>query len=140
MGCVKLKVKLIACTPAPDLIAGAATRGCQSRKSAAELLKSEEEKLRKALKTAVGRGHRSVLEHNRALWLVERVSEREILRQCMGCKFLEISRLGGDSWILSANLRTVLELAESGRNELIDKLVESMRNISPTFAELVDFP
>lgn len=131
-------MKLLACTPAPDLIAGAATRGCQSRKGVTELLRLGEEKLRKTLKAAVGRGHYSVLEHNRMLWLVEGVPEREILRQCLGYKFLEISKLGEDSWILSANLRTVLELAQSGGNELINKLVESVRSVSSTFAELVD--
>ncbi len=135
---VELRVKIIACTPNPDLIAGAATRGCLSKKSAAELLESEEEeKLKKALKTAVGRGHYSVLEHNRALWLVEGASEREILRLPAKHKFLEISRVGDDAWVLSANLRVVLEMARSEKNELADKLVESMRRVSTTFAELI---
>jgi len=135
---VELRVKIIACTPNPDLIAGAATRGCLSTKSAAELLESEEEeKLKKALKTAVGRGHYSVLEHNRALWLVEGASEREILRLPVKHKFLEISRVGDDAWVLSANLRVVLEMARSEKNELVDKLVGSMRRVSPTFAELI---
>ena len=134
----ELRVKIIACTPNPDLIAGAVTRGCLSTKSAAELLESKEEKkLKKALKTAVGRGHYSVLEHNRALWLVEGASKREILLLSAKHKFLEISRIGDDAWVLSANLRTVLEMARSEKNELVDKLVGSMRRVSTTFAELI---
>jgi len=137
-GRVELKVKLIACTPNLDLIAGAVTRGCQSRKSAANLLESgEEEKLRKALKTSVERGHYSVLEHNRVLWLVEDVHEHEILRQSAAHKFLEVSKISDSDWILSANLRTLIELVGSEKNELVDKLAESMRGVSNIFAELV---
>lgn len=134
-----MKVKLVACTPSLDLIAGAAARGCLSKKSAAELLEGEEEeKLKKSLRTAVGRGHYSVLEHNRALWLVKGAKEHEILQLSKKHKFFEISRLNSDDWVLSANLRSVIELAQTEKSELVDKLVESMRKLSPTFAEFLE--
>lgn len=132
-----MKVKLVAWTPNLDLIAGAAARGCLSKKSAAELLESEgKEKLKRSLRTAIERGHYSVLEHNRALWLVEGIEECEILQLPKKHKFLEISKVGND-WVLSANLRSVLELAQTEKSELVDKLVESMCKLSPTLAEFL---
>lgn len=59
-----MKVELIAFTPNPERIAAAAARSCRSAKSAAELLRSEDEsRLLKVLRTCVELGHTSVLEH-----------------------------------------------------------------------------
>jgi hypothetical protein len=75
--------------------------------------------------------HGSVLEHNRLVWLVE-ASGEEVLMLLMGSRFLQVSRLSGDRWLLSGNMRSVLELAERGGGEIADALVRSIGEAAPT--------
>jgi len=85
-------------------------------------------------KEVVGRlevQHGSILEHNRIVWrLTEKDSE--VLKTLLDCRFFNISRLGEDDWLLSANLRTVVEYSESHSDEFSDALVESIKDIAPT--------
>ena len=73
--------------------------------------------------------HGSTLEHNRLFWLLE-ASEGEVLDLTLQSRFLAITRLGGDRWLLSANLRTVMELSGSN-HPLAGSLEESMRGVAP---------
>lgn len=85
-------------------------------------------------KEVVGRlevQHGSILEHNRIVWrLTEKDSE--VLKTLLNCRFFNITRLGENDWLLSANLRTVVEYSESHSDEFIDALVESIKDIAPT--------
>lgn len=68
-------MKLIACTPDPEKIAGVAARGCWSKRTASEILKEEDrEKIAASLKAAVERGHTSVLEHLSFTFSIEGIS------------------------------------------------------------------
>jgi thymidylate synthase (FAD) len=69
-----MKVKLIAHTPDPDALAGAAARSCRSRRAADEILKEDRSKLLQSLEVCVGRGHESVIEHASFTFSVEGVS------------------------------------------------------------------
>jgi len=58
-----MKVELIAYTPEPDIIAAVAAKLTHSKSDIDELLKEDEEKLRKLLRIVIKMGHTSVVEH-----------------------------------------------------------------------------
>lgn len=73
--------------------------------------------------------HGSILEHNRLVWLME-AAESRVLDLALRSRFLAITRLGDDRWLLSANLRTVVELA--GDDDPFSRsLAESIREVAP---------
>jgi hypothetical protein len=80
--------------------------------------------------------HCSVLEHNRLVWLLE-ASGEEVLGLLLGSRFLQVSRLGGGRWLLSGNLRSVLELAERGGGEIVDAFVSSIGEVAPLLCGLI---
>lgn len=70
-----MKVKLLAHTPNPDAIAGAAARSCYSERGASEILEeNQREKTDKSLKICIERGHVSTVEHASFTFSVEGVS------------------------------------------------------------------
>jgi len=73
--------------------------------------------------------HGSTLEHNRLVWLLE-ASEGEVLDMALRSRFLAITKLGDGCWLLSANLRTVLELA-GDEDPLARSLAESIQEVAP---------
>ncbi|MBA7466705.1 hypothetical protein GH157_05590 [archaeon] len=73
--------------------------------------------------------HGSILEHNRLVWLME-AAESKVLDLALRSRFLTITRLGDDRWLLSANLRTVVELA--GDDDPFSRsLAESIQDVAP---------
>ena len=80
--------------------------------------------------------HGSVLEHNRLVWLLE-ASGEEVLGLLRGSRFLQVSKLSGDRWLLSGNLRSVLELAERGGGEIVDAFVSSIGEVAPILCGLI---
>lgn len=75
--------------------------------------------------------HGSIMEHNRLTWLME-ASGEEVLELLLRSRFFNVSRLVGGRWLLSGNLRSVLELAERDGGELASALVRSIRDVAPT--------
>ena len=73
--------------------------------------------------------HGSTMEHNRLVWLLE-ASEGEVLDLALRSRFLALTRLGDDRWLLSANLRTVIELA-GGDDPFARSLTESIHEVAP---------
>ena len=73
--------------------------------------------------------HGSILEHNRLVWLME-AAESRVLDLVLRSRFLAITRLGDDRWLLSANLRTVVELARDD-DPFSRSLAESIREVAP---------
>ncbi len=70
-----MKVRLLAYTPNPDRIAGAAARSCRSLKDASGILdENDDEMLAKSLRACVKAGHHSVMEHASFTFSVEGVS------------------------------------------------------------------
>lgn len=84
---MKLRVKLLAYTPKPDILAGTATRACWSKKSAIRLHETENrKKLRDSLEKAIRRGHNSVMEHASFTFAIEgisRVCSHQLVRHRM---------------------------------------------------------
>lgn len=80
--------------------------------------------------------HGSVLEHNRFVWLLE-ASGEEVLGLLLGSRFFQVSKLCGGRWLLSGNLRSVLELAERGGGEIADALVSSIGEAAPILCGVI---
>lgn len=74
--------------------------------------------------------HGSIFEHNRLDWLLE-AREGEILKILLANRFFSVTRLGSDSWLLSANLRTILEYQVEG-DEFSGLLMSSIENLIPS--------
>ena len=69
-----MKVKLIAYTPEPDIIAAAAAKLTHSKSEIEELLKGDREKLKKLLRIVIKMGHTSVIEHAYFTFAISEVS------------------------------------------------------------------
>jgi len=80
--------------------------------------------------------HGSVLEHNRLDWLLE-ASECEVLDLLLRWRYFNVSRLGGDRWLLSANLRTVVEYIGEVEDNLSKMLMESIMLVAPTLHDCI---
>ncbi|RLI05299.1 hypothetical protein DRO24_06005, partial [Candidatus Bathyarchaeota archaeon] len=74
--------------------------------------------------------HGSVFEHNRLCWLLEAEAE-EILELLLRSRFLQFSRIGEGRWLMSANLRTVIEYVRRHRDPMAEHLLESIREVAP---------
>ncbi len=74
--------------------------------------------------------HGSILEHNRLDWLLE-ATEGEVLKILLANRFFSVTRLCSDSWLLSANLRTILEYQVEG-DEFSGLLISSIENLIPS--------
>ena len=75
--------------------------------------------------------HGSILEHNRVVWFLE-ASEREVLDLLLSSKFLNITELGEERWLISANVRTVVELLSTESGPFCNELACTLEKISPT--------
>jgi len=74
--------------------------------------------------------HGSILEHNRLDWLLE-AGESEVLKILLANKFFTLTRLVSNEWLMSANLRTVLE-CQTEKNDFSKLLLESIKNVAPS--------
>ena len=126
-----MKLTLIASTPGVDTLIATAMLTTTSGVTPSSLyhrLKANPEKV----KEVVGRlevQHGSILEHNRLDWLLE-AGEGEVLRVLLTNRFFSFTRLGSSSWLVSANMRTVIEYSEEG-GEFADLLLESIKDRWP---------
>ncbi len=89
-------------------------------------------------RTAVGRlelQHGSILEHNRFTWTLE-ATEGEVLRIILENRFFIFTPIGENKWLVSANLRTILEYSAQKRDGFGDALVDSVRALAPSLKAL----
>ena len=83
------------------------------------------------LKRALELGHYDILEHNSITWLAE-VDEREILSLMESSKFFETSQIDEKRWLVSTNLRVLVELARSPKGTpLLRDLVATLQEAAP---------
>ena len=73
--------------------------------------------------------HGSILEHNRRDWLLE-AGEGDVLKVMLENRFFTFPRLGSNQWLLSANLRSVVEYAAEG-GEFTELLLDSIKDRWP---------
>jgi len=127
-----LKLDLVYHTPdAEALIATAMLTTTSGAKPSTLYNRLKEKKGRVA--EVVGRleaQHGSTLEHNRLIWLLE-AAEGEVLDLALRSRFLTLTKLGDDRWLLSANLRTIVELA-SEDDPLAETLAASIQEVAPS--------
>ena len=74
--------------------------------------------------------HGNLLEHNRLVWSLEAHRDR-VLDIMLKTKFLNITDLGDNRWVVSGNLRSVIELHQAHRDDFTEALVESLQAASP---------
>ncbi len=74
--------------------------------------------------------HGSVMEHNRLSLLLE-AEEAEVLKALLKNRFFTFTRLGSRSWLVSANLRTIIEYGVEG-DEFGKLLMDSVAAVAPT--------
>jgi len=74
--------------------------------------------------------HGSIIEHNRLNWLLE-AREEEVLKILLDNRFFTFTRFGSNQWLVSANLRAVVEYAAEG-GEFCDLLLESIKDKFPS--------
>ncbi len=74
--------------------------------------------------------HGNILEHNRLVWRLE-ASHEEILGIMLRSKYFNITEAGENQWILSSNLRTLVEYHQTNHDEFSEQLVESIQTAAP---------
>lgn len=80
--------------------------------------------------------HGNIMEHNRLVWSLE-ASRGRVLDIMLRTKFLNLTELGDDRWVLSGNLRSVIELHMSHRDDFTEALVETVKDASPRIYEFI---
>ncbi len=126
-----MKLTLVASTPGVDALIATAMLTTTSGAAPSSLfhrLTANPERVGEV----VGRleaQHGSILEHNRLDWLLE-ASEGEVLRVLLTNRFFRFTQLGASRWLVSANMRTVVEYAAEG-GEFSELVLESIREKWP---------
>ena len=80
--------------------------------------------------------HGNILEHNRLVWSLEAPRGR-VLDIMLRTKFLNFTELGDDRWVVSGNLRSVIELHRAHRDDFTVALVETIQEASPKIYDFV---
>ena len=98
----------------------------------------DQERVGGLLKRALELGHYDILEHNSITWLAE-AEEKDILSLLDASKFFETSRIDGKRWLITTNLRVLVELARKGsRKPLTMELVASLSVAAPTVSSVLE--
>jgi hypothetical protein len=74
--------------------------------------------------------HGNILEHNRLIWKVEATPEY-VLEILLQNRFFKFTKLNDSSWLVSSNLRTVVEYILSNENEFSKRILESLECVAP---------
>ncbi len=91
----------------------------------------DQERIGGLLKRALELGHYDILEHNSITWLAE-TEEKDILALLDSSKFFETSRLNENRWLITTNLRVLVELARKPPQQSLTKeLVASLGTAAP---------
>lgn len=145
-----MKACLVAYEPDLERVCAAAMRSCYSPYPGYQLfihtgpdqvLEGEkvfdQERVGGLLKRALELGHYDILEHNSITWLAE-AEEKDILALLDSSKFFETSRLDEKRWLITTNLRVLVELARKGsRQSLTKELVASLGAAAPNVAAVL---
>lgn len=142
-----MRVRLLAYEPDMERVCAAAMRSCYSPHPGYQLfihispdrvLEGEkifdQERVGGLLKRALELGHYDILEHNSITWLAE-ADEKDILALLDTSRFFETSRLDENRWLITTNLRVLVELArKNAQRPLTKELVASLSTAAPTVA------
>src|SRR5437867_10172183 len=89
----------------------------------------DHERITGLLKRSLELGHYDILEHNSITWLVE-AGEKDVLSLMNSSKFFEKSRVDEERWIVTRNLRVLVELAQDKNPTFINKEIVLTLNSS----------
>lgn len=142
-----MRVQLVAYEPDLERVCAAAMRSCYSPHPGYELfahtsgekaLEGERifdaERIGGLLKRALELGHYDILEHNSITWLAE-ADSKEILSLMESSKFFETSQIDEKRWLVTTNLRVLVELARTPNSPPLTKeLVATIREAAPIIA------
>ncbi len=143
-------MKLVSFEPDLERVCAAAMRSCYSPHPGYELftytgtqkvLEDEKvfdpERVAGLLKRALELGHYDILEHNSITWLAE-AQESEILSLLNSSKFFETSKIGEKRWLITTNLRVLVELARGNNHKpLAKELVSTLSLAAPNIAAVL---
>ncbi len=132
-----MKLELICHTPDVETLIATAMFTTTSGAQPSTIYKRLKNNPKKA-RTAVGRlelQHGSILEHNRFTWTLE-ATEGEVLRIILENRFFIFTPIGENKWLVSANLRTILEYSAQKRDGFGNALVDSVRALAPSLKAL----
>ena len=146
-------VRLVSFEPDLERVCAAAMRSCYSPHSGYELftytgtdrvLEGEkvfdQERVAGLLRRAVELGHYDILEHNSISWLAE-AGEKDILSLLNSSRFFEASRLDENRWLITTNLRVLVELARGiNQTSLTKELVTTLDKAAPSIASALAAP
>jgi hypothetical protein len=94
----------------------------------------DRERIGTLLTRALELRHYDILEHNSISWLIE-AEEREILTLLETSKFFETSRIGENRWLLTTNLRVLVELARMHWEQPLTRdLIATLSECAPIVA------
>ncbi len=145
-----MRVRLVAYEPDLERVCAAAMRSCYSPHPGYQLFTHtdpnsplegekvfDQERISGLLKRALELGHYDILEHNSITWLAE-ADEKEILFLLDASKFFETSRVDEKRWVVTTNLRVLVELARKGaQSPLTRELVASLSLAAPNVASFL---
>jgi hypothetical protein len=127
-----MKLQLLATTPNIEALVATAVLTTTSGAQPSILYQRMIEKPEKVAEI-VGKievQHGSILEHNRLVWGVE-AEEAEVLAILLKTKFLTFTRIGSKNWLLSGNVRALIEYWREQKDEFSEALLNSIRTITP---------
>jgi len=139
-----MKVSLVWSSPRPERTIAVAMRRCYSTKTIEEIESELEQKgaeyWKYLLTKCLQDKSLDVLEHFTFSLLVEEMSEIEAAGLVGSFPYMHISGLGGGSWLISMNSRTLVEMwrepAAKGFAELVVAELDS-RQVCPVFNQVV---
>lgn len=73
--------------------------------------------------------HGNILEHNRLVWRMD-AEKDEVLPLLLNSRFFNITPMD-NHWIISSNLRTLVEYHQTIGDEFSEQMVESIKEVSP---------
>ncbi len=145
-----MRVELVSFEPDLERVCAAAMRSCYSPHPGYQLfaytspdkaLEEEKvfdhERISGLLKRSLELGHYDILEHNSITWLVQ-AGENDILSLLNSSKFFETSRVDKQRWIVTTNLRVLVELARSKNPSSLSKdLLTTLNTAAPNIASVL---
>ena len=148
-----MRVHLVGYEPDLERVCAAAMRSCYSPHPGYELFTHtsqdkvldgekifDAERIGGLLKRALELGHYDILEHNSITWLAE-ADEKEILFLVESSKFFETSQIDDKRWLITTNLRVLVELARrSDQVPLAKELVVTLNEAAPVIASALLIP
>jgi hypothetical protein len=139
-----MKVVLIWASPRPERTIAVAMRRCYSTKTIEEIESELEQKgaeyWKYLLTKCLQDRSLDVLEHFTLSLLVEGMGEAEAAKLVGGFPYSRVSSLGADSWLVSLNARTLVEMwREPSAKRFAESVVSELdsKKICPVFNQVV---